>query len=344
MKYLLVCLLIASFFARADANEYNHFAQTVHAAPRALTTAITTPVHIAVISPDQQSSDYWRRNLISMTARLEALQIPYQLDHYSSQPGQEQLQEQQLAQALKKTPDVLVINIDSAQIIKLLGRVLYRGKPAVIIQNQTTERNAWLTHPPLLYTGFDHMEGSRLLAEYLFDQHGNQARYAVLYGTEGEVSRLRGEGFRQVATRRHAPAPVMEYYTDNTPDKISRATHEILDNAADIDFIFCTTTDIALTAASTIQSVAPQTTITLNGWGGGEAELQAMAAGQLAVTVMRMNDDSGVSIAEAIKCVCEGRRENIPAVFSGEIKLLPISALSQVDAFKHQAFRYSGIQ
>ena len=39
----------------------------------------------------------------------------------------------------------------------------------------------------------------------------------------------------------------------------------------------------------------------INGWGGGSAELEAIERGDLDVTVMRMNDDTGIAMAEAIK-------------------------------------------
>nr|WP_320115322.1 substrate-binding domain-containing protein [uncultured Desulfuromonas sp.] len=344
MKIILTLLLLCGIISAAQASDGLTFAESVAMNSISFRGGLHKPVKVTTIYPDQQTSDYWRRNLISMTTRLEELNIRYQWQHFSSQPHQTRLQEQQLAKALQSNPDFLVINSDSPRIRKLLGRVLYRGTPKVIITNQTIANPQWQHYPPLLYTGFDHEEGSRLLAGYLFDTYGHDARYAIICGTRGQVSELRTRGFHQIAVDRHAPPALAEYFTDQSPDRIYQATMEILNSYNDLDFIFCTATDIALQTCRALDDLGRKGTVAVNGWGGGTDELTALQHGDLAVTVMRMNDDSGVSIAEAIKFVLEDRQEQIPRQFSGEMKLLAAPNFDQINGLRKQAFRYSEAQ
>lgn len=340
MKYILTLLLLL-VAGTSQAASVTEFRTSVSNAPDPYQGKKHRPVKIATIYPDQQTSDYWRRNLTSMTARLDDLHIAYRWDHYSSRPQQVRQQEMQLTEALAHRPDFLVISINSPRIRKLLSRVLYQGTTQVIIPNQTTANEHWKEFSPLLYTGFDHQEGSRMLATYLFDKHGSEARYAIICGTRGKVSELRTQGFHQIAIKRHAAPPVAEYYTDQDPQRIAQAATDILTTYPQLDFIFCTTTDIALTTAETIDTLNRKGTVSVNGWGGGEDELEALKQGNLTTTVMRMNDDTGVSIAEAIKYILEGREDQIPNQFSGEMALLSVDNLCQIDVLKKQAFRYS---
>ncbi|WP_321530793.1 substrate-binding domain-containing protein [uncultured Desulfuromonas sp.] len=344
IKTILILLLLWNLTCTAQAADALAFSQSVATAPVIFQGGLHKPVKIITIYPDQQASDYWRRNLVSMTARLKELNIRYKWTHFSSQPRQTRLQEHQLAEALKLKPDFLVINIDSPRIRKLLGRVLYRGTPKIIVANQTIPNSQWQDYPPLLYTGFDHEEGSRLLATHLFDTYGNDARYAIICGTRGQVSKLRTQGFLQVAKDRHASLPVVEFFTDQTPNRIYQAASDIINSDNQVDFIFCTTTDIALNTSRALKDLGRKKAISINGWGGGDKELEALQQGDLALTVMRMNDDSGVSIAEAIKFVLEDRQQQIPQLFCGNMKLLSAANLCQIEDLKKQAFRYSEAQ
>ncbi len=62
--------------------------------------------------------------------------------------------------------------------------------------------------------------------------------------------------------------------------------------------------------------------ILVNGWGGGSAELEAIARGDLDVTVMRMNDDTGIAMAEAIKWDLAETWQQFPTVYSGDFEVV----------------------
>ncbi len=80
----------------------------------------------------------------------------------------------------------------------------------------------------------------------------------------------------------------------------------------------------------------------VNGWGGGFDELKAIDDGSLDVTVMRINDDSGVAVAEAIKLVIEGKKSEVPLLYSSDLELVT-STISEkaIEQLKARAFRYS---
>ncbi|MFC6672267.1 hypothetical protein [Marinobacterium aestuariivivens] len=81
----------------------------------------------------------------------------------------------------------------------------------------------------------------------------------------------------------------------------------------------------------------------INGWGGGDAELEALARGELDLTVMRMNDDNGVAMAEAIRADLEQHGDRVPQVFSGDMVLLTRNTpAAELEALRARAFRYSG--
>ena len=54
----------------------------------------------------------------------------------------------------------------------------------------------------------------------------------------------------------------------------------------------------------------------------GSDELKALSKKELDFTVMRINDDNGVAMAEAIYLDLINKRNEIPQVFSGDIVLL----------------------
>jgi autoinducer 2-binding protein LuxP len=83
--------------------------------------------------------------------------------------------------------------------------------------------------------------------------------------------------------------------------------------------------------------------IMINGWGGGSSELEAIVDNEMDVTVMRMNDDNGVAMAEAIRLDLEGRDQQVPTIFSGEFTLVEKGIDSkELNRLKKRAFRYSG--
>lgn len=302
------------------------------------------PVKVAVIYPALQISDYWRNSVQSFKKRMDEIGIQFHTSEYYTKPTvNHRLQARQIKKALADQPDYLIFTLDAEKHRWLVEQIITQRKPKIILQNITTPLRIWEGKQPFLYVGFDHIQGTLMLAEYLIKKNGNRGKYALLYFSEGYVSRMRGNTFSNYLEAHSQMELVAEYFTGGDSAKAEAASIEIIKSYPDINFIYSCSTDIALGAARALERTGPSKRIMLNGWGGGAAELNAIALGQLAVTVMRMNDDNGVAMAEAIRLDLTDRRQEVPVVFCGDMEIVDqTTSPEQMERLKKRAFRYSG--
>jgi len=320
------------------------FAQIVRQTAPTQAATDAKPVRIALIYPGLQASDYWRRSVDSFETRLKAANQPYVLDKYFTKPTIEvRKQAAHLAQALEQNPDYLVFTLDAQRHKVLIERILARGTPKLILQNITTPLKAWNGRQPFLYVGFDHETGSRILANHLIEKTGGQGDYAVVCWSRGYISEMRGESF--VKSLSGAPNLKLKafFYAGSTQEAGHNAAIEALKEFKDLKFIYTCSTDLALGVAEALHKQQRQDTVMVNGWGGGSAELLAIQKGELDVTVMRMNDDNGVAMADAILLDQAGKSASVPTVYSGDFALLTKDHSQEaIQDFRTWAFRYSG--
>jgi autoinducer 2-binding protein LuxP len=298
---------------------------------------------IAVIYPGEQASDYWRRSVVSFEARLKELGLPYQINSFfSGSPSFVGNQAQLIAAALEEDPDYLVFTLDVLRHKGLVQRLIARGRPKIILQNITTPVKAWRSRQPFLYVGFDHVTGTNLLIDYYKKRFGEKKPFAILYGPRGYVSRARGNTFLQSYSDPNTRNLKASYYVGYDRNKSRNATNRILAENSDLAFVYACSTDIALGVLDAIEAHDNRNNVVTNGWGGGSAELDAISAGDLDVTVMRMNDDNGVAMAEAIALDMAGQEDEIPIVYSGEFQLVTSNDTAErINELKARAFRYS---
>lgn len=320
------------------------FTEVVRAAAEPITTKADRQVRIAIVYPGLQASDYWRRSQASFENRLRSIQLPYELRSFFSQPSVDVgLQSQQLSEALQWQPDYLVFTLDIAPQGRMIERILTRGKPKLILQNITTPLVRWQSHQPFLYVGFDHVQGTKLLAARMLKQINYQGKYLMLYFSPGYISQMRGDTFASEAAKYPGVTQVAAYYTDGNRDKAYQVTLRAVQEHPDINMIFANSTDIALGALQALHE-AERPDILLNGWGGGETELKELQQQRLDVTVMRINDDNGIAMAEAIKLDLLNQPERVPHIFAGDIELLDKeSSLAEINRLKQRAFRLSDL-
>lgn len=318
------------------------FAQRVSAPAIPLETKVN-PVKVAIIYPGSQASDYWRRSLASFEARMNEIGLPHKIESYfsgsSSDAGS---QAALITQALANNPDYLVFTLDVLRHKPIVQRLIARGKPKVILQNITTPLKVWKERQPFLYVGFDHVAGTQLLIDHYKTKLGQKQDFAILFGPRGYVSRARGNTFLQAYSDPEAMNLKASYYVGYDREKSRQATESILQDHQNLSFIYACSTDIALGVMDAIAARGNQGTVITNGWGGGAAELDAILEGKLDVTVMRMNDDNGVAMAEAIVLDQTGNSDQIPVVFSGEFALVTKdNSTEDIQELKARAFRYS---
>ncbi|WP_417428311.1 substrate-binding domain-containing protein [Kiloniella sp.] len=301
------------------------------------------PVKVLIVYPGLQFSDYWRRSIASFEGRMKELNISYELSSHFTKAGTEvALQGKLLGQSVNDPADFLVFTLDATRHKGMIDRIISAGKTRVLLQNITSPIKAFEKKQPLLYVGFDHGVGAQILADRYKSEYPDGANYAILYGTQGYVSSLRGGVFHREMSQHKSSKLLGSYYVDFNREKAYRATMELLNENADLDFIYACSTDIAIGVIDALRETKRLGQVKVNGWGGGSSELAAISRGEMDFTVMRMNDDNGVAMAEAIKLVLAGKEKQVPTVFSGDFKVVDQSTTSeQLLIWKKDAFRYS---
>lgn len=355
IRLFWVALLCLGAFARAD--EYYILSEFDAQNPRqpALAEALKQrvnaparplnglkPVRIAVVHPALQGSDFWDRAVTALSARLSDYNVTHTLELYTSRRHEVRKQIAQVQQALEKEPDYLLFHLDSVRHEAAVEQLLEREKPKLILQNITTPAKGW-SKQPFFYSGFDHERGSVRLADRLIELTGGKGQYAVIYGLQGHVATMRGGSFIRRVEADSKLQMVASYYTEADSESARRAATEILEAHPNIRFIYACTTDVALGVAEAIAQKRLTGKVLVNGWGGGSAELEALQKGRLDLTIMRMNDDHGVAMAEAIVMDLTGQADKLPQVFSGDLVVVEKEAgADRLEKLRNHAFRYSG--
>ncbi|WP_063661760.1 substrate-binding domain-containing protein [Aliivibrio fischeri] len=320
----------------------NTLKETVRGEPVPLAIKQTKPIKISFVYPGEQSSDYWQRNIVALESRLKALNIQYELTPVSTRLNVDfKEQSRSLHKAIEQKSDYLIFTLNTTRHRKFIEHVLQNPETKIILQNITTPVKAWHGSQPLLYVGFDHVIGTKLLANYFQHRFPEHANYGMLYYSYGYLSTARGDVFVQ-SMDSDKYTLTSSFYTEATEESAYAATQDILKDNPDIDFIYSSSTDIALGAIDAINDNKNTKTV-INGWGGGSLELKAIENGDLDVTVMRMTDDTGIAMAEAIKLDLENKP--VATVYSGEFELVTSDTSEEtLNTLKQRAFRYSGVE
>ncbi|MEZ9243661.1 substrate-binding domain-containing protein [Vibrio lentus] len=298
------------------------------------------PITISVVYPGQQISDYWVRNIEAFEKRLDKLRINYQINQVFTRVNADITQQSiSLQEAIENKTDYLIFTLDTTRHRKFIEHVLTSTDTKLILQNITTPVRSWADRQPFMYVGFDHATGSLKLAEYFKSNSKSDSQYSVLYRSEGYISDARGDTFIHDVNTDTSFALKSSFYTKSDKESGYQAAKISIAKDKDLDFIYACATDVALGAADAIRESGRD--ILLNGWGGGSAELEAIERGDLDVTVMRMNDDTGIAMAEAIKWDLTGLA--VPTVYSGDFELVTKEdSPERISELKQRAFRYSG--
>ncbi|WP_428775272.1 substrate-binding domain-containing protein [Vibrio sp.] len=305
-----------------------------------MTKPLTSPIQISVIYPGQQISDYWSRNIRAFERRLDELGIAYEINQVFTRPsGDVRQQNLSLMEAMKSKSDYLIFTLDTTRHRKSIEYILSSTDTKLILQNITTPVRDWDEHQPFMYVGFDHVMGTRMLQQYYKHRFSDGGRYSVLYFSEGYVSDARGNTFIEAMNSEDSYQLSSSFYTQATRQSGYDSAKMALAKDDKLSFIYACSTDVALGASDALTE-AGKGDVLINGWGGGTAELERIVAGKLDVTVMRMNDDTGVAMADAIKWDIQGKP--VPLVYSGDFELITKDdPASKIDQLKLRAFRYS---
>ncbi|MEM7024468.1 MAG: substrate-binding domain-containing protein [Pseudomonadota bacterium] len=302
------------------------------------------PLTIAVVYPSQDVSDFWLRSYLAMEARLNEIGIPFEAVQFASNMGDYVLQSTYAEQVAREDYDYVIFGpseiIAQQDDIKLL---MDSGKK-VIVLNYDTPLQVWGDDQPMMYTTFSHLFGALNICNWVVENLGTEGTYALVRGIPGGIDDQRSGGFRDCLEEKSNWQLAYEHYGDFQREGGFNGAQQIISGYPEVTLLHNANTAMAMGAISAVQAADAADKLFVTAWGGTGDELEALRAGELGATPMRMSDDVGVSMAEAIRHDIEGRGDELPLVFLGRIDIVSgDSGAEVVDAFEREAFRYTGI-
>lgn len=303
------------------------------------------PVKIAVIYPSLDVSDFWLRSYLAMEARFEEMGLPIEATQFATNMGDNLLlstYSEQVARAddfeyVIFGPSELQAQQEDIQLIMESGK-------KVIVLNHDTPLQDWGDNQPMMYSTFSHLFGALNICDWVVENLGTEGTYAMNRGVPGGVDDQRSGGFRDCLEEKSNWQLAYEHYGQFQREGGFNGAQQILSGYPEVTYIHNANTAMAMGAISAIQAAGKQDTVKTSAWGGTGDEIEALRLGELVATPMRMSDDVGVALAEAIRADIEGRSDDIPLVFLGRITIVASdSGPDVVDAFEKEAFRYTGI-
>ncbi|MEM1346495.1 MAG: substrate-binding domain-containing protein [Pseudomonadota bacterium] len=304
------------------------------------------PIQIALIYPSADVSDFWARNYLAMTKRLDELGIAYETTEFASR---------QIEHSLQATYATQV-----AQDADLYDYVIF-GPSELATQADNIDKLSategfdtyvWAFHTPLKYLetqpevwfDFSSAAGALVMCQYMLDRLGKDITYALNRGIPGITDNQRSGDFMNCVSEKGNWNAVYEHYGEYQREGGFAGTNLILQAYPEATVIHNANTAMAMGSVEAQVAAGVEKQIFSTGWGGTGLELDAIRRGELDATPMRMGDDVGAATAEAIKADLEGRNDELPFVFLGRITVAhdQMSA-EELDALQQEAFRFSGI-
>ncbi|MEP3845060.1 MAG: substrate-binding domain-containing protein [Paracoccaceae bacterium] len=304
------------------------------------------PIQIALIYPSADTSDFWARNYLAMTKRLDELGIAYETTEFASRQIEHSLQSTYANQVEQDDdlydyvifgPSELAIQADN--IDKLAG-------------NDGFATYVWAFHTPLkdlanqpdAWFDFSSAAGALVMCDYMLDRLGNDITMAMNRGIPGITDNQRSGDFKACVEEKGGWTTAYEHYGEYQREGGFDGTSLIMQAYPEAKIIHNANTAMAMGSVEAQVAIGKEKEIFSTGWGGTGLELDAIRRGELDATPMRMGDDVGAATAEAIKADLEGRADELPLVFLGRITVAhdQLSA-DEIDALEEEAFRFSGV-
>ena len=310
------------------------------------TGTLEKPVQIALIYPSADTSDFWARNYLALTKRLDQLGITYETTEFASRQIEHSLQSTYANQV--------------SQDADLYDYVIF-GPSELAIQGDNIDKLAgndgfatyvWAFHTPLKYLenqpdawfDFSSAAGALTMCDYMLGRLGNDVTMAMNRGIPGITDNQRSGDFKACVEEKGNWTTVYEHYGEYQTEGGFEGTSLILQSYPEATIIHNANTAMAMGSVEAQLAMGKEKEVFSTGWGGTGLELDAIRRGELDATPMRMGDDVGAATAEAIKADLEGRADELPLVFLGRITVAhdQMSA-DEIDGLEKEAFRFSGV-
>lgn len=304
------------------------------------------PIQIALIYPSADVSDFWARNYLALTKRLDQLNIKYETTEFASRQIEHSLQSTYASQVAQDAdlydfvifgPSELATQADN--ISKLAG-------------TEGFSTFVWAFHTPLKYLDpqpdgwfdFSSAAGALTMCDYMLGRLGNDVTMAMNRGIPGITDNQRSGDFKACVEEKGNWTTAYEHYGEYQREGGFEGTTLIMQAYPEATIIHNANTAMAMGSVEAQIAMDKTKEIFSTGWGGTGLELDAIREGTLDATPMRMGDDVGAATAEAIRAHLEDRADDLPMVFLGRITIAhdQMSA-EELDALQTEAFRFSGI-
>lgn len=310
------------------------------------TGSLEKPVQIALIYPSADVSDFWARNYLALTKRLDELGINYETTEFASRQIEHSLQSTYATQVEQDSdlydyvifgPSELATQADNIE--KLAG-------------NEGFVTYVWAFHTPLkhfkkqpaVWFDFSSAYGAQVICSYMIERLGKDITYAMNRGIPGVTDNQRSGDFKDCVAEKGNWTVAYEHYGEYQREGGFAGTNLIMQAYPEATVIHNANTAMAMGSVEAQVAAEKHKDVFSTGWGGTGLELDAIRRGELDATPMRMGDDVGAATAEAIKADLEGRSEELPLVFLGRITVAHDQLSNEeIDNLEKEAFRFSGV-
>jgi autoinducer 2-binding protein LuxP len=221
---------------------------------------------------------------------------------------------------------------------RFLERFLRLSKPKVILYDFASPLTHWMNHPPLMYVGFDQKKATSMLASYLERQLPEETEISALVLPAGYLGHMRCDLFLDEMSKYNRRINRIRAIPDNKYSAFE-ATKILLKDSPP-DFIFSCSQNISEGVVAALQSEGFGSQIQTNAWGLSANGIADLESRKIKVSVLFMQDDLSIAVAEAIKLDIEGR--NMPTLYVANSTLLPAELDSEsLRLMIQQAHHYS---
>jgi autoinducer 2-binding protein LuxP len=333
-------------YTALDVKKLDKFQETVSGEPVSLASmTIEKPVKIALIYPSADISDFWIRNYIALKERLIDLELPFEIEEFTSRQIEHSLQTQHTEHVLNsETPYDFVIfgpselDIQAGNIQKLSASKDFK----TFIWAFHTPNEQWV-HQPDSWFDFSSSMGAGVLCDHVLKELGNDVEFSANRGIPGITDTQRSQGFIDCVEEKGDWLTVYEHFGQYQKIGGADGIRLVLGNFPEVTMVHNANTAMTMGAVDALNNADMLSEVYVTGWGGTAKEIEKIRTDELDATPMRMSDDLGVATAEAIKFHLEEREAEVPLVYLGRITVVHNKMNDdQLDQLTREAFRYSG--
>ncbi len=326
------------------------FNKVIGGAPVPLQVTVHKRFRVAVILLGLDLSDAWYCGIVGFESRLPELGIEADITYMGTTGGDHIQQAAHIDTAIAQKFHYVIIAPTELFVQKAGIQRMIQAGIKVIVWNYTDPIKDWglERYPdgmqPLAYVGFSDIVGGVMMGEHANSRLEPGSTVALIQGVPGYLSQCR-VGIPGAIMALGGQEIIYEHFCDYDKTKAYETTKSVLAAYPDVDHIYsCNTAQTyGIIAALTEQGKDPGE-ILVNGWGGGWGEQKHMWEGYMGYSIMRMQDDWGVALAEVMKYDIEGRMDEVPLCVIGGIVLIHDGMTQEeVAVYSQYAYRYSGV-